>query len=89
MAERSVTFYFVRISRVAAWLLLVVLLLYMVSGYALCGRYGADRLMDSQLALAIHDDLDVPFFVLLAVHGGVGAYLAMRRWGWTPAKKRP
>ena len=82
MPKRTTTFYLVKLSRVSAWLLLLLMLLYIVTGFALCGKYGVQRLIDTQFALLLHKIFDWPLVVLFLIHAGVSAYLALRRWGW-------
>ena len=72
------------------WLLLVLMVAYIVSGYALAGTFGLDRLMSERTANDIHISwkLDRPLLVILAVHAGGASWLAMRRWGWIGRRKK-
>ena len=87
MAGRSVTFYLVKLVRASGWLLFLLMLAYIVSGYALCGEFGFGRLIGPQLSLAIHKTLHVPLVGLLLAHSLPSVYLAFRRWGWIPGNK--
>jgi len=88
MARKTVMFYLVRVSRASGWLLLVVMVLYLLTGYALCGKFGAERLLSVQVSQHLHATLDGPLVVLVVAHAGVSAYLAFRRWGWLRGRTR-
>ena len=68
--------------RVTSWPLLLLLLCYLITGFAMSGRFGFGVLMDEKTALACHKALHVPLLVLFPVHVVCAAYLAMRRWRW-------
>lgn len=68
--------------RWSSWPLLVLLLLFFLTGYAITGQYGLDRLMDEKSALAWHRLLHLPLALLTLVHSVPAVYLAMQRWGW-------
>jgi len=82
MATRSFTYYMIKVARVTGWFLLPLMVLYVLTGFALCGKFGFERLMDIQLALEIHKLFDWPLVVVFLVHAGAAVYVAMRRWGW-------
>ena len=88
MTARSVNYYLVKIIRLTGWLLFFLVLVYIVSGYAMCGEFGFDRLIEPQQALTFHKALDVPLVVLFLMHSVPSIHLALRRWGWTRRKKR-
>lgn len=71
-----------KIVRWTGWFLLPVALLFLVSGYAMSGRYGMDVLAGEQAALALHRMLHLPFVLLLVAHTLPSVYLAMLRNGW-------
>jgi hypothetical protein len=54
MAARSWNYYLVKTARVSGWLLFLLVLLYIVTGFALCGEFGFDRMIGEQPALSIH-----------------------------------
>jgi Ni,Fe-hydrogenase I cytochrome b subunit len=68
--------------RLSAWPLLVLMVIYIVTGYALCGQYGLGSLVDMQTALATHKLFNLPLVILLAAHVLSSMYLAFRRWKW-------
>jgi hypothetical protein len=63
-------------------LLLPVMILYIVTGFALCGTWGFNRWMNVDTALVIHQLFDWPLVGLFVVHATVTSYFAVRRWGW-------
>jgi len=86
MVKRSPTYYLIKIARISGWLLFVLVLLYILTGFALCGDWGFRRLIDSNSALAIHRFFEWPLVVIFLTHSVVTIYFALRRWGWI--KKR-
>jgi hypothetical protein len=88
--HKPFAYHAVKAVRISGWFLLVLMVLYVISGYALVGELGFDRLMSVPLAegLHLHWRLDVPLVLGLAVHVGAAAYLAMRRWGWIGPKRK-
>ena len=86
MSRRNPTYYLVKIARVSGWLLFFLVLLYIVTGFALCGDYGFGRLIHPQTALAIHRYFEWPLVAVFLTHSAVTIYFALRRWGWI--KKR-
>ncbi len=71
-----------KIVRWSAWPLLPLVLLFLVTGYIMDGRYGLSRLLDERSALAFHRMLHWPLIILVLAHSLPAAYLAMQRWGW-------
>ncbi len=86
MATRSVNYYLIKIARVSGWLLFLLVLLYILTGFSLCGEYGFNKLVNYQAALRIHRIFEWPLIVIFLVHSLVTIYFALRRWGWI--KKR-
>ncbi|MGQ9576819.1 MAG: hypothetical protein ACUVUC_16070 [Thermoguttaceae bacterium] len=82
MPRRTTTYWLVKIARISGWLLLVLMLVYIVTGFALCGEYGLERLVSYQLALEIHKVFEWPLVVVFLTHASVTIYFAFRRWGW-------
>ena len=80
MKTRVVTI-LVRVNRIAAWGLLAVMPVVIVTGYGVSGDYEWTRpIASAQLHGDIHRALMTPKIALLAVHAGISAYLAVRRW---------
>ena len=68
--------------RWSGWPLLPLILLFLLSGYIMDGRYGFSRLLDERSALALHRMLHLPLILLVLAHSLPAAWLAMQRWGW-------
>lgn len=68
--------------RWSGWLLLPLILLFLLTGYIMDGRYGLSRLLDEKSALTFHRMLHLPLIVLALAHSLAAAYLAIQRWGW-------
>ncbi len=68
--------------RWSGWPLLPLVLLFLLTGYIMDGRYGFGRLLDEKSALTFHRMLHLPLIVLVLVHSLAAAYLAFQRWGW-------
>jgi hypothetical protein len=75
-------FVLLRVVRWSGWPLLPTLLLFLLTGYIMDGRYGLGALLDEKSALAFHRMLHVPLIILVLVHSLAAVYLAMQRWGW-------
>jgi len=82
MAKRNLNYYLIKVTRITGWILLPLMLLYISTGFALCGKFGFNRMIGTQGALAIHQLFDLPLVFLFVVHAVVSVYLAFRRWGW-------
>ena len=80
MAARSVNFYLVKIVRISSWILLALMLIYLTTGFALCGKFGLSGLIDSRQAMTLHKILDVPLLVVFLTHVIPSTYLAFKRW---------
>ncbi|NQT84079.1 hypothetical protein HQ563_13720 [bacterium] len=87
MAKRSANFYLLKTVRFSGWVLFFIMLLFITTGFALCGKLGFSSVISTQKALTIHKIFDFPLIFLFLVHSLVAIYLAFRRWGWI--KKRP
>ncbi len=82
MPGKSTTYYLVKVARISGWLLFLLVLLYIVTGFSLCNEPGYPKLMDSQTALRVHKLFDWPLIAVFLVHSVVTIYFALRRWGW-------
>jgi uncharacterized BrkB/YihY/UPF0761 family membrane protein len=54
--------------KISGWILLLMIIIYFVSGYALVREYGFDRLMSHKDAWKWHNLLTIPFFIALFIH---------------------
>lgn len=79
---RKLNFVSLKLVRWSGWLILPVVLAFLLSGYAMTGRYGLGALMDEQSALAFHRMLHLPLVILTVAHSVPAMYLALQRWGW-------
>jgi len=87
MATRNFQHILVKTARLSGWLLFFAVLLYIVTGFVLCGEPGFSGLCDPRTALAIHKVFEWPLVAVFFVHSCITIYFAFRRWGWI--KKRP
>ena len=78
----KLNFVSLKLVRWSGWLILPVVLAFLLSGYAMTGRYGLGALMDEQSALAFHRMLHLPLVILTLAHSVPAMYLALQRWGW-------
>ncbi len=85
----NLNYYLLKIARITGWLLFVLVLVYILTGFALCGKLGFDQCIDLQTALGIHQILDWPLVSIFLVHSLVTIYFAMRRWGWIKPRNKP
>jgi succinate dehydrogenase/fumarate reductase cytochrome b subunit len=89
MPKHNLNYYLLKLARLTGWLLLPIMLVYIATGFALCGILGFGRLIDSQTAVAIHKFFDWPLVALFLVHVSVTIYFAMWRWGWIKRRNCP
>ena len=85
---KTVNYYVIKTARASGWLLLPLMLLFLGTGFVLCGKYGFHRLMTADSAMLLHRIFDMPLVVLFAVHVVTTAYLSFRRWGWIKSRRR-
>ena len=78
-----------KLVRWTGWLLLPVVLAFLVTGYAMSGRYGLGRLTDEKQALTLHKLMHLPLGLLVFAHVVPSVYLALLRWGWIKQRHTP
>ncbi len=88
MARRTAMYWLVKTARVSGWLLFVLVLLFIITGFSLCNEPGYPKIFSAQTALKIHKLFDWPLLVVFAVHSCVTIYFAMRRWRWIGRRTR-
>ena len=76
----------VRTVRITAWPLLALMILYLITGYVLCGQTTLGRWIAVETALSVHKVFDVPLVALFVAHSLPAIYLAFVRWGWIGKK---
>ena len=82
MARKNVNYYLVKTTRLTGWLLLLLMLVYVVTGLRMRGELGLEGFLDYDPAHAIHQLFIWPLIVVFVVHSVVTVYFAFRRWGW-------
>jgi hypothetical protein len=82
MTRKNTHYYLLKTARLSGWLLLPLVLLYICTGYVLCGKFGFAALMSLETATQIHKLFDVPLVILFLAHALLCVYFAFRRWGW-------
>jgi len=82
MARRSLHYYLMKTARTTGWVLLGLMVVYIVTGFSLCGKLGMSGLLDIQSALVIHRLFDWPLVAVFVVHSSITVYFALRRWRW-------
>lgn len=78
-----------KLVRWSGWPLLPVVLLFLLTGYIMDGRYGLSRLLDEKTALTWHRMLHLPLMLLVLAHSVPAVYLAVQRWGWIKPRDEP
>ncbi len=80
-------FFLLKLVRWSGWPLLPLILLFLLTGYIMDGRWGLARLLDEKSALTFHRMLHAPLIILVLVHSLPATYLAFQRWGWFRARE--
>ena len=83
MAARTLNRYLIKLVRASGWFLFPLMVLYTITGYALCGKFGMAGWVQPEEALRLHQIFDVPLVTLFLLHSLPSMYLAVRRWRWT------
>ncbi|RLJ09854.1 MAG: hypothetical protein DRP15_02160 [Candidatus Aenigmatarchaeota archaeon] len=58
----------VRLQKWSGWALIPVIIIYLITGYSLAGRYGLHKIFDLRLSLVLHSNLDLLLIFLLILH---------------------
>ena len=66
-----------RVNRISAWILFVLMMAYIVTGYA----WSKGIIMSRSEAIFWHTSLDLPLVFVFLVHLLIGAKFALRRYG--------
>jgi len=72
--------------RWSGWLLLPVVMLFLLTGFAMTDQYGFGKLLEAKTALTCHRMLHGPLIVLTLAHAVPAVYLAFQRWGWIKSR---
>jgi len=57
-----------KIANISGWMLLIILILYFISGYSMAHKYGMDVIMSNSQAWSWHTYLALPFLIFLLLH---------------------
>jgi len=82
MARKNVNYYLTKTARLTGWLLFLLVIGYIVTGFAMRGDFGLNDYLSAEIALGIHQLFLWPMIVIFSVHSAVTIYFAFRRWGW-------
>lgn len=82
MARKNVHYYLIKTARISGWLLLPLMILYIVTGFAVLGQFGLNTLIEPNQAKIVHRDFNWPLVATFLVHCSITIYFAFRRWGW-------
>jgi len=85
----KLNFLCLKLVRWSGWPLLPILLLFLLTGYIMDGRYGFSRFLDEKTALTCHRMLHLPLIILTLAHSLPAVYLAFQRWGWIRHRDEP
>jgi len=89
MSTRNINYYLLKLARLSGWLLLPLVLLYIVTGFVLCRKFGFHKLMSLNTARLLHQVFDWPLLVVFGVHVSLTVYFSLRRWGWIGRQNCP
>lgn len=78
----KLNFVLIKTVRWTGWPLLPLILLFLLTGYIMDGRFGLSRVLDEKSALTCHRMLHLPLMLLVLGHTVPATWLAMQRWGW-------
>jgi len=75
--------FLIKLSRFSAWILLVLMILYIISGYGI-----TKGIIDPIFSKYLHDKLlAIPFFIFFVLHVGISTRYALLRWRIFKTKK--
>ena len=68
--------FLIKLERFSAWALLVLIILYIISGYGI-----TKQIIDPVFSKYLHDKLlAIPFFIFFVLHVGIATKYALMRW---------
>ncbi|PJE57562.1 MAG: hypothetical protein COU82_01250 [Candidatus Portnoybacteria bacterium CG10_big_fil_rev_8_21_14_0_10_38_18] len=69
--------FLIKLERFSAWILLILVILYIISGYGI-----TKGIIDPVFSKYLHDKLlAIPFFIFFVLHVGIASRYALMRWG--------
>ena len=80
--------FLVKINRISGWLMLIIIVIYMISGYALTKHIKdfEPYLMSRELASYLHTTLDIYMMPVFLAHVLINAKFTLKRWGFRSDK---
>jgi hypothetical protein len=88
MPIRRVHYALLKIGRLSGWLLFLMVLGYIMTGFSMSGRLGFGKLIDPDRANELHNFFAWPLVGLFLVHSSTTIYFALRRWGWITTRTK-
>ncbi len=82
MLDKSLKYYLIKINRISGWILFFLVIIFIITGFAITGRYGFSKLIDPNLARKIHWVFTWPVIIMFIIHSCINIYFAFKRWGW-------
>lgn len=77
-----INYYLIKANRISAWVLLVFMIVYIVTGYAWTDHI----VMSTSLARHLHTDLTVYMVFFFLAHALISAKFALKRWKVQPER---
>ncbi len=84
MVERTLL---VKIDRISAWILMILMILFFISGYSMTAEYGMGSVIDRVRATQIHVGISELVLLFFAIHAGIQIYFALLRRGISVRKR--
>jgi len=71
-----------KINRITAWILTLLIVTYIVTGFSMTGRFNVDRIIPVSLANKIHVNnlILYPTIITLFLHAGISVYPRLKNW---------
>ncbi len=76
----NVNFWLLKTSRISAYVLIVLMLVYLITGFSMIGLYDMHRIVDKNFAIYMHVNLFLYLIIFLVLHCGIDVYFALKRW---------
>lgn len=70
------------VSRISAWILLILMIMFIMTGYSMVGMYGFNKVIGKGLSLNLHLLFGIPIVLVFIIHSGIQVYFAIKRWRW-------
>lgn len=69
------------VDRINSWVLLLLVMLYIITGFGITGGYGFNMIFEPEASLYLHSSLTMPFLIALVIHVGIRFMNLLKRWG--------